>query len=236
MVALAALALLAGCAPATLSPMVMRLGPGHPQESLIHAGLRSGPRMSAPLAAQTSFDPAEQNFSGDRASFSPRQWSVSYDFAVQKPLDEKLALHLGLNGEIYYPLPLPGYGVYVGLSSWYGTPTLGIAPSIVLRGATDFGLDTRGGPGSIIGAETSVALYFSPEDRVSVGVVPFLGIHQVFASQGLNATTLHYGGALVMRLPLGKADQIEMSGGSGRVKASGAEGWNAPILGVRWGR
>jgi hypothetical protein len=235
-VALAALALLAGCAPSTLSPMVMRLGPGHPEESLIHAGLRSGPRLSAPLAARTSFNPAEQNFSGDLSSFSTRQWSVAYDFAVQKPLDEKLALHLGVNGEIYYPLPLPGYGVYVGLSSWYGTPTVGIAPSIVLRGATDFGLDTRGGPGSIIGAETSAALYFSPEDRVSLGVVPFLGIHQVFASQGLNATTLYYGGALVMQFPLGGSDRLELSGGFGRVKARGEEGWNAPILGARWGR
>jgi hypothetical protein len=232
-VALVVLAALAGCAPTTVSPMVIRMGPGHPENSLIHVGLRSGPRLSAPLAAR--INPGE-TFSGDQNSFSTRQWSVAYDLAVTKPLTEKLSLHLGVNGEIYYPLPLPGYGVYLGLSSWYGTPTIGIAPSIVLRGATDFGIESRGGPGSIAGAETSAALYFSPEERVSLGLVPFLGIHQVFARQDMNATTLYYGGALVMQLPLGRADRLEFSGGFGRVKAREEPGWNAPILGARWGR
>lgn len=229
-VALVALAWLAGCAPTTVSPMVMRLGPGHPDKNLIQAGLRSGPRLSAPLAAR--FD-GTQPFAGNGASFSPQQWSIAYDFAVQKPITEKLALHLGVNGEIYYPLPLPGYGVYLGLSSWYGTPTFGVAPSVVLRGATDFGLDTRGGPGSIFGAETSLAIYASPEERVCLGIVPFLGIHRV-SSQNERATPLFYGAAAVVQLPLGKVDQFELSGGAGRVKAAGEKGWNSPILGGRW--
>jgi hypothetical protein len=231
-VALAALAWLAGCAPATVSPMVMRLGPGNPDSSLVQAGLRSGPRLSAPLAAR--FD-SSQPFSGNGNSFNTRQWSVVYDFAVSKPLTEKLALHLGLNGEIYYPLPLPGYGVYMGLSSWYGTPTLGVAPSVVVRGATDFGLDSRGGPGSIFGAETSLSFYASPEERVCLGVVPFLGIHRVFSNEE-RSTPMYYGAALVVQLPLGKEDQLELSGGAGRIKASGEPGWNSPILGARWGR
>jgi hypothetical protein len=231
-VALAALAWLAGCAPATVSPMVMRLGPGNPDSSLVQAGLRSGPRLSAPLAAR--FD-SSQPFSGNGNSFNTRQWSVVYDFAVSKPLTEKLALHLGLNGEIYYPLPLPGYGVYMGLSSWYGTPTLGVAPSVVVRGATDFGLDSRGGPGSIFGAETSLSFYASPEERVCLGVVPFLGIHRVFSNEE-RSTPMYYGAALVVQLPLGKVDQLELSGGAGRIKASGEPGWNSPILGARWGR
>lgn len=231
-VALVALAWLAGCAPTTVSPMVMRLGPGHPDNSLVQAGLRSGPRLSAPLAARFN---TEQPFSGNGNSFSTRQWSVAYDFALQKPLTEKLALHLGVNGEIYYPLPLPGYGVYMGLSSWYGTPKLGVAPSLVVRGATDFGIDTRGGPGSIFGAETSLAFYAFPEERVCLGVVPFLGIHRVFSQNELS-TPLFYGAAAVVQLPLGKADQLELSGGAGRVQASGEQGWNSPILGARWGR
>jgi len=232
-VALVALAWLAGCAPATVSPMVMRLGPGNPDSSLVQAGLRSGPRLSAPLAARID---TTQPFAGNGNSFSTRQWSVVYDFAVSKPLTEKLALHLGLNGEIYYPLPLPGYGVYLGLSSWYGTPTIGVAPSIVVRGATDFGIDSRGGPGSIFGAETSLAFYASPEERVCLGVVPFLGIHRVFSDQGQRATPMYYGAALVVQLPLGKTDQLELSGGAGQVKAPGEQSWNAPILGARWGR
>jgi hypothetical protein len=230
--ALVALAWLAGCAPTTVSPMVMRLGPGHPDDSMIQAGVRSGPRLSAPLVAR--FD-SSQPFSGDSNSFSTRQWSVAYDFAIQKPLTEKLALHLGLNGEIYYPLPLPGYGVYMGLSSWYGTPKFGVAPSVVLRGATDFGIDSRGGPGSIFGAETSVTFYASPEERVCLGIVPFLGIHRVFA-QGERATPLFYGAAAVVQLPMGKVDRFELSGGTGRVKVPGEQSWNSPILGARWGR
>jgi hypothetical protein len=227
------LAVLAGCAPTTVSPMVMRLGPGHPDHTLVQAGMRSGPRLSSPLAAEVRVD---QPFSGNSNIFSTRQWSVAYDLALQKPLTEKLALHLGVNGEIYYPLPLPGYGVYLGLSSWYGTPTLGVAPAIVVRGASDFGIQTRGGPGHIVGAETSAAFYFSPEDRVCLGLVPFLGVHQVFSTQNQSATTLYYGGALVMQIPLGKKDQLEFSGGFGQVKASGEESWNAPIIGSRWGR
>lgn len=229
---LVALAWLAGCAPTTVSPMVMRLGPGRQDASTIQAGLRSGPRLSSPLAAR--FDSSEP-FSGNGNSFSTRQWSVAYDFAVQKPLSEKLALHLGVNGEIYYPLPLPGYGVYLGLSSWYGTPKFGVAPAVVLRGATDFGLETRGGPGSIVGAETSLTFYASPEERVCLGLVPFLGIHRVF-SQSERATPLFYGAAAVVQLPLGATDRFEMSGGAGRVKASGEQGWNSPIFGARWAR
>jgi hypothetical protein len=213
--------------------MVMRLGPGHPDKTLLQAGVRSGPRLSSPLAAEVRVD---KPFSGNSNIFSTQQWSVAYDLALQKPLTEKLALHLGVNGEIYYPLPLPGYGVYLGLSSWYGTPTLGVAPALVVRGASDFGIDTRGGSGHIVGAETSAAFYFSPEERVCLGFVPFLGVHQVFSVESQNATMLYYGGALVMQVPLGRKDRLEFSGGFGQVKASGEQSWNAPILGTRWGR
>jgi hypothetical protein len=234
--ALLALGWLAGCAPTTLSPMVMRMGPGHPKDSYLQVGLRSGPRLSAPLAARTSFNPDEQHFAGDNNSFSTRQWSVAYDLALSKPLTEKLSLHLGAQGEIYYPLPLPGYGLYGGVSTWFGGPTYGVAPALVVRGATDFGLNSRGGPGSIFGAEVASTFYFSPEERVALGVVPFLGVHQVFSREDTSATTLYYGAALVMQLPLGTRDRLEFSGGAGRVKASGEPSWNAPIMGGRWGR
>lgn len=236
--ALAVAALLAGlvgCAPTTVSPMVMRLGPGHPSKSTLHGGIRSGPRLSAPVAARTSLDFPQEGFGGDQSSFSTEQWSMAYDLAITKPLNEKLALHLGVNGEIYYPLPLPGYGVYGGLSTWVGSEELGISPALVVRGATDFGIDTRGGPGSILGTEVSTALYFCPEPRVSLGLVPFFGVHQVF-NRGESATSLYYGGAMVFQLPLGKKDRLEFSGGFGRAHVLGEAEWNVPILGTRWGR
>jgi hypothetical protein len=230
---LVALGVLAGCAPTTVSPMVMRMGPGRPDNTLIQAGLRSGPRLSSPLAAQ---ERPGQPFSGNRNIFSTQQWSVAYDFSLQKPLTEKLALHLGVNGEVYYPLPLPGYGLYMGLSSWYGTPNLGVAPALVVRGASDFGIETRGGPGHMAGVETSATFYFTPEERVCLGFVPFLGVHHVISLNDRSATTLYYGGALVMQVPLGRKDRLEFSGGFGQVKTPGEQSWNSPIFGARWGR
>jgi hypothetical protein len=235
--ALLGLAWLAGCAPTTMSPMVIRLGPGNPTESFLQAGLRSGPRLSAPLSVRTNPDPFDSDtFAGDRSSFSTQQWSMAYDLALTRPLNERLSMHLGLQGEIYYPLPLPGYGVYGGVSSYYGTPEYGIAPALVVRGATDFGIDSRGGPGSILGAEASASMYFCPEQNVSLGLVPFFGIHRVFSREGASANSIYYGGAVVMSLPLSRQDRLEFSGGTGRVKSSGEASWNAPIIGTRWGR
>jgi hypothetical protein len=233
--ALVALAALAGCAPTTMSPMVMRLGPGHPDITTVHGGVRSGPRLTAPIAARTTLDSTEAIFSGDADSFSTRQWSMAYDLALSKPLTPDIALHLGVQGEIYYPLPLPGYGLYAGVSSWFGSRELGVAPALVIRGASDFGIDTRGGPGSMFGAEASAALYFCPEPKVSLGLVPFFGMHQVF-NRGESATAMYYGGAMVFQIPIGRQDKVEFSGGFGRADVSGEASWNVPILGTRWSR
>jgi hypothetical protein len=233
-VLVAALASLVGCAPSTMSPMVMRMGPGKPGTSLFHAGLRTGPRLSAPLAVRTDTNTANDTISGDNSSFSTEQWSLSYDLALTKPLGEKLALHVGVQGEFYYPVPLPGYGLYGGVSSWYGTPNVGVAPALVVRGATDFGLSTRGGPGTILGAEASSCFYLNTEDRVGVGLVPFLGIHEIFSREQSHSTLLYYGGAVVMQFPLGKEERIELSAGAGRAKELGGVSWNAPIFGGRW--
>ena len=231
----ALLAALAGCAPTTMGPMVMRLGPGLPDQSTLHGGIRSGPRLSAPLAARTTFDPTESNFAGDADPFSTRQWSMAYDFALTRPVSDRVAMHLGLQGEIYYPLPLPGYGLYGGVSSWFGTPELGVAPALVLRGASDFGIDTRGGPGSLVGAEATATLYFCPDPKVSLGLVPFFGVHQAF-TRSQSATALYYGGALVFQIPMGRLDKVEVSGGFGRADVRGEASWNVPIMGTRWSR
>ena len=65
-VALVALGALAACAPTTVSPMVMRLGPGHPENTLIQAGVRSGPRLSSPLAGQLRFEFVVDALAGKR--------------------------------------------------------------------------------------------------------------------------------------------------------------------------
>jgi len=231
----ALLAALAGCAPTTMGPMVMRLGPGQPGETILHGGIRSGPRLTAPIAARTTLDTTESTFSGNSSPFSTRQWSMAYDFAVTRPVSDTAALHLGVQGEIYYPLPLPGYGVYGGISSWYGSRELGVAPALVIRGASDFGIDTRGGPGSMLGAEATATLYFCPDPKVSLGLVPFFGVHQVF-NRGENATALYYGGAMVFQIPIGRLDRIELSGGFGRADVTGEASWNVPIMGTRWSR
>jgi hypothetical protein len=231
----ALLAALAGCAPTTMSPMVMRLGPGRPGETLLHGGIRSGPRLTAPIAARTTLDTTESIFSGNASPLSTRQWSMAYDFALTRPVSDRVAMHLGLQGEIYYPLPLPGYGVYGGVSSWYGSRELGVAPALVVRGATDFGIDTRGGPGSMFGAEATATLYFCPDPKVSMGLVPFFGVHQVY-NRGESTSALYYGGALVFQVPIGRLDRVEISGGFGRADVTGEASWNVPIMGTRWSR
>ncbi|ADO72505.1 hypothetical protein [Stigmatella aurantiaca] len=230
-IALGVLAWLAGCAPSTMSPMVMRLGPGQPDSAYFQAGLRGGPRLSAPFA-----DGAEPSlFGGNERPFSTQQWSMAYDVALTEPLTERLSLHVGVQGEFFYPLPMPGYGVYAGLSTYFGNPRWGIAPAFVLRGASDLGIDSRGGPGTIVGAESSMALYLTPDPGVALGLVPFVGFHRVFSGEQ-SATASYYGAALAVQVPLDRLTRLEFSGGFGRAKTGGSDTWNAPIIGARWGR
>jgi hypothetical protein len=173
----AALAALAGCAPTAMGPMVMRLGPGAPDTNLAQLGVRTGPRLSAPLAGNEPFISDSERFRGDDASFSTQQWGMALDAAVTWPLSERLHLHTGFQGELFLPLPIPGYGLYAGASYYVGSERLGLAPAVALRGATDFGIGTRGGPGSMFGAEASCAFTLQPEENVSLGVVPFFAWH-----------------------------------------------------------
>jgi hypothetical protein len=227
---LGVLGALVGCAPSTLSPMVMRLGPGTPDRAFFQAGLRGGPRLSAP------FDSREDSggFEGNDTSFSLQQWSFAYDMALTQPLNERLFLHMGVQGEFFYPVPVPGYGLYGGFSTYVGNPRWGLAPALVLRGATDFGIGSVGGPGTLLGAESSLALSLNPEPGISLGVVPFFGIHRVYSGP-TTATALYYGAALALQLPLGPRGRLELSGGFGRAKSGSANTWNAPIAGARWG-
>jgi hypothetical protein len=230
-----ALGALAGCAPTAMGPMVMRLGPGSPDKNLTQLGVRTGPRLSAPTAGSQPFINDADRFRGDDASFSTQQWGMALDAAITWPLTERLHLHTGLQGEFFLPLPIPGYGLYAGASYYVGSEQLGLAPAVALRGASDFGLNTRGGPGSIFGAEASCAFTLQPEKGVSLGLVPFFS-WQGMASHRQTDTAVYYGGVVAARFTWGWLDNVELSGGFGRAKVRKGASWNVPILGVRGGR
>ncbi|NMO14414.1 hypothetical protein HPC49_04855 [Pyxidicoccus fallax] len=231
-----ALAVLAGCAPTAMGPMVMRLGPGDPSKRLGQLGVRTGPRLSAPIAgSQPNLSPGDR-FRGDDASFSTQQWGMAFDAAMTWPLTERLHLHTGLQGEFFLPLPIPGYGLYAGTSYYVGSERLGLAPALALRGASDFGIgNPRGGPGNMFGAEASCAFTFQPEKDVSLGFIPFFAWHTV-GSSGMSDSSVYYGGALAARFSWGWLDNVELSGGFGRVTMDNGASWNVPIVGVRGGR
>ncbi|MFP2926246.1 hypothetical protein ACLESO_13720 [Pyxidicoccus sp. 3LG] len=236
LLAVVALGALAGCAPTAMGPMVMRLGPGSPDKKLIQLGVRTGPRLSAPIAGARPFLEQGDQFRGDDSSFSTQQWGMALDTAITWPITERLHLHTGLQGEFFLPLPLPGYGLYGGASYYVGSEQLGLAPALSLRGASDFGItNSRGGPGSMFGAEASCAFTLQPEKNVSLGLVPFFSWHTV-TSAGASNTSVYYGGVVAARFSWGWLDNVELSGGFGRAKMDGGASWNVPIMGVRGGR
>ncbi|ATB48638.1 hypothetical protein [Corallococcus macrosporus] len=227
---------LAGCAPTAMGPMVMRLGPGAPDRNILQLGMRSGPRLSAPIAGTQPDLGTGGRFQGNESSFSTQQWGMAFDGALTVPLSERLHLHTGVQGEMFLPVPLPAYGVYAGASYYVGSRHLGLAPALSLRGATDFGLMTsRGGPGSLFGAEVSCAFTMQPEKNVSIGLVPFASWHTV-SSVGQNAQALYYGGVVAARISWGGLNDLELSGGFGRAKVGKGVSWNVPIMGARGGR
>ncbi|QSQ27207.1 hypothetical protein JY651_20830 [Pyxidicoccus parkwayensis] len=229
----AVLAMLAGCAPTTLSPMAIRMVPGRPDGVTPRAGLRTGPRLSAPLQAP-------EDFRGNREPFSSPQWSVAYDADLLVPLGGGTGLHVGFQGELgcseieaTCPIPLPGYGLTMGLSQYLQLGNVSVAPAVMLRGATDFGLGTLGGPGSMLGVEASVSLGVHYDDAV-VGVVPFYGVHRLIVSDR-NATATYGGLALTGHFDLGDGDFIELTTGGGLVRMRGVKPWWVPIFGIQGG-
>ncbi len=225
LLALAALAWLGGCAPTTISPMIIRMSPGAPGESSGALGLRAGPRLATAISPRFS-----SRFEGDGDRFGFPQWSFAYDLSLTRPLYERTSLHFGVQGEFYYPFPLPAYGAYAGLSHYFAFGRLGIAPSLCVRGGSDFGISSSiGGPGSQLGLEASATFSVFSEERVSVGVAPFLAVHRVWS--GGNVASAAYFGAVVVA----KVDQLELTGGFGRVVMPGVASWGVPLLGVRGG-
>ncbi len=230
---LAALAALSGCAPTTLSPMGVRLAPVAPGKVTSRLGLRTGPKLSVPLSRP-------DEFRGDEAPFSFPQWAFAYDAELLVPLGEGPVLHLGAQGEVgcdnrnySCPAPVPGYGLSMGLSHAVGTEDFSVAPALTLRGATDFGLATEGGPGSQVGAELAVTFALHAEST-SVGLVPFCGVHRVIGLGG-DTVAVYYGLVLAGHFAVGDGEFLELTGGLGRVRMQGGPEWSVPLFGVRGG-
>lgn len=221
--------LFAGCAPTTMSPAILRTGAGDPTRVRTTLGMQTGPRLSAPYSGTSGLP-----FMGDANSFAIPQFSFAYDLDFEKAITREFSAHFGAQGEFYYPLPLPGYGLYGGMSYRQGWGSFSIAPALSLSGATDFGIGFLGGPGTIAGLEVSTHLAYQTEDGVLLGVAPFAGVHRVFAT-GADQPSFFTGFVLVLHLerPTGAVQAV---GGFGRVFTPDQPSWNVPIAGFRGGR
>lgn len=225
------------CAPTTLGPHVVRMDPGVPGKTVRSVGLRTGPRLAAQLAPRTTSSGGD--FSGDANSFNLAQWGIAYDLALSRALTPQDSLHLGVQAEFAFPFPLPGYGVYAGISHLEELGALRVVPALTVHGATDLGLGVVGGPGTQGGVELSATLAFRPGPQVALALVPFAGLNGVIAGRpGPTAVArggVYLGGVLALQL-WGVTDGrpgLELTGGFGRVQASGAPSWNVPLAGVR---
>lgn len=221
--------LLAGCAPISMSPNIMRLGTPVAGTFGGGVGLRSGPRTMTPLAAEGR---PGVDFHGDASPFAIPQWSVSYDFFGSYAIDHAWELHLGGQGELAFPLPIPGYGLYAGVSRRFGLGAFAITPALSLRGASDFGFGSAlGGPGAVAGAELSTAFVLEADPKLRLAFVPFFQGQNVW-SLGQMTRGMYVGGVVAARVDYG-IEGLEFSAGFGRVFLEEAPDWNAPIFGIR---
>ncbi|WP_338267746.1 hypothetical protein [Corallococcus caeni] len=228
----AVMGVLAGCTPTTAGPMVMRMGPGMPDENFFQLGLRAGPRLNAPQLSERG---ENSTFQGDAKPFQNDQWGIDLDGSVTVPVDDRLSWHLGLQGE-FVGLPVPAYGVYTGVSYYVGSERLGLSPALSVRGASDFGLGNNDSTSSLFGVEATCAFTVQPEPGMSLGLVPFFSVQQSLVNPGSQVTTHFYGAVVAAQVKFGETrTKVELSGGFGRAR-SGDTSWNAPVVGVRGGR
>lgn len=219
------------CAPVTMSPMAIRMGPSDMKGVNASFGLRSGPRLSSPVATPLA-GAGTGTFVGDGATFNLAQWAPAYDLSISRGITDTTAIHFGGQGEVYYPFPLPAYGLYAGVSQYHTWGRFALGPAFTLRGATDFGIGAIGGPGTIAGAELACSVGVADE-KAPFAIVPFYGLHAVLAGGGI--TPSHYVGAAVAMRAHYRSVYFEVSGGFGRVFQPNVANWNAPIIGLRVG-
>jgi hypothetical protein len=221
---LAALSLLclAACAPTSLAPSIIRYEPLDPNEPEHRLGLRTGPRLSSSLARLEA-----GTLDRDVGTVAPPEVGLALEYQRTQPFTSGLAVHLGVQAEIFYALPLPGLGVMAGLSWRKQLGSASIAPAIAVRGATDFGIATVTVPGSFIGGDVGVSISAAESDTARIGVTPFFSVWQ--SLRGSMATVLFTGAMVFARFRM-----VELLAGFGRMYTGGAA-WNVPLFGVRLG-
>ncbi len=223
-------ALCSGCPATTLAPSIIHFAPVRPDRTEFQIGVRSGPRMAAAYGART-----RGTWAGDEDPFSPFNWGLAWDAAVTFPFKSGLALHLGGQVEFAYPLPLPGIGAFAGLSYLAQRGRFSIAPSLAVRGATDFGIGTLtsaatgGVPGSAVSADLGVTFAARAHDDVRFGLVPFVSVAKPFSR--IEVPVTFYAGALLAV----RVARMEFTLGFGRVITTDGVAFTVPLVGVRAG-
>lgn len=223
-------ALLAGCPSTTLAPSIIQFAPVRPDRTEFQIGVRSGPRLATAYTSR-----ARGTWAGDEDPFSPFNWGLAWDAAVTFPFKSGLAVHLGGQLEFAYPLPLPGVGAFVGASYLAQSGRFSIAPSLAVRGATDFGTGRAttaaigGVPGSAVSADVGITLGARVHDDVRFGLVPFVSLAAPFSSVAV-PLTVYAGAVLAVRVA-----RMEFTVGFGRVIALDGTAFTVPLVGVRAG-
>jgi hypothetical protein len=219
--------LFAGCASTSLAPSIIRFAP--PSSSLdpvgVNLGLRTGPRLANVLQPNTGSVLGATN-SG--SSFDLRNnLGLMWDLDVVVRTRSPIAFHLGAQAEFGYPIPVPGFGLFAGVSAALTKGQLTVAPALAIRGATDFGLaGITGASGSYLAADVCVTLSVRALDDVRLALVPFFSVQQP-ASRVTLPFSLYAGGMVVARF-----GSIEAMAGFGRVFAD-AQSFNVPLMGLR---
>lgn len=176
------------------------------------------------------------SFSGDAATFNLVQWAPAIDAMISRAITPNTSLHVGLQGEIYLPIPLPAYGLYAGVSHYQRLGPIALGPALTVRGASDFGIALVGTSGSLVGSEVSCSIVI-PGDDARLAFVPFYGAHLVYPRGASSEVGYYAGGAFAYQVALGhSASYFELSAGFGRVFEPNVASWNAPIVGFRWVR
>lgn len=213
--------LLASCAPTLVAPSILRLpAVDQPQALGLSLTARLGPRVPTTLAAIRS-----NRFNPQTDSWRVPELGVAYDLSLQKPLAAGVSLHVGVQGEFFYPLPFPGYGVTLGISKLIRGAHWSVAPSLATRAATDFGLRGLGGPGSFVAVDGAITLALLDGENAALGVAPF--VSGVFS---FGATRDFVG--VVGALGFARYRGWLLQGGAARALLADGTQWTVPMLGL----
>jgi len=225
------LALLAGCAPTSLAPSIIRLPPYDAGKREVRLGVRSGPRLSAAISNMD-----RGLFNGDGGDLDVPNWSLAYDLSFTWPMNDVLALHAGGEGEFYYPIPVPAVGGWGGVSALWRKGRFGFAPALAVRLNTTLGLApapffnaNSPGTGELVSADASCTLSAVGDELSRVALSPFVSVSYL-PGHATPGPVWYVGGVFVFRVK-----KAEVLGGVARVILPDGRNWNVPLVGLRAG-